>query len=91
MLLFGYRPQGYAQPEIAQAVQQLLIPNQRCRLPDLIDHLMHHLDLPNHGIVPTLLHLLWHDQLRTNMNTLLCMAAVPNRAAQVWLPVENSQ
>jgi hypothetical protein len=91
MLLFGYRPQGYAHPEIAQAVPQVLIPNQRCRLPDLIDHLVHHLDLPNHEIVPTLLHLLWHDQLRTDMNTLLYVAAVPNRAAQVWFPLGNSK
>jgi hypothetical protein len=89
MLLFGYRPQGYANPTITQALKDALVPGQRWRLQDMVDHLVHQLVLPIHMVLPPLLHLVWHDQLRTDLDTLLCIAAAPNRAAHIWLPVED--
>lgn len=90
-LLFGYRPVGYAHPTVTRALQDFLLPEQRTLLRATVDHLSKDLNMPTASVVPPILHLLWHGQLDTEMNCLLCHDAALNPAAVIWMTARECQ
>ncbi len=71
LALFRYRPTAYAQPAVAEALRARLGSGEAVALSVLIEQVAQELDLPEPGVVAAIGHMLWHGQLKTDLNHLM--------------------
>jgi hypothetical protein len=71
LALFRYRPTAYAQPDVAEAIRVRLGSGEVVALSVLIGQVVQELDLPEPRVVAAIGHLLWHGQLKTDLNHLM--------------------
>lgn len=83
-LQFAYRPSIYSDARVANAVDEYLSHTLRANLRKLIADLCESLNLEQFVVVPALLHMLWHEQLQTDMQKLLFIHSEPAPSVFVW-------
>lgn len=83
-LQFVYRPSIYSNARVASAVDDYLNHTPKANLRKLIADLFESLNLEQSVVVPALLHMLWHEQLQTDMQKLLFIHSEPAPYAFVW-------
>lgn len=83
-LLFGFRAKGIATPCVEQHLPHLLNPMEKRSLSDVVTQLTQVTALMVSQIMPALLHRVWHGDLQTNWQQMICQAATPHPAAQIW-------
>jgi hypothetical protein len=71
LALFRYRPTAYAQQDVAEAVRARLGLGEAVALSVLTGQVALELDLPEPRVVAAIGHLLWHGQLKTDLNHLM--------------------
>lgn len=71
LALFRYRPTAYAQPDVAEAVRVRLRSGQAVALSVLTGQVAQEVDLPEPRVVAAMAHLLWHGQLKTDLQHLM--------------------
>jgi hypothetical protein len=85
LALIRYRPEGYAQATVKTAAQCYLAVYPQSRLLELIDHLSQNLPLATETMVSTVLHLLWHGDLATDLDQPLWLNGILNGRACIRL------
>lgn len=71
LALFRYRPTAYAHQDVTEAVRVGLRSGEPVALSALTRQVAQELDLPEPRVTAAIGHLLWHGQLRTDLNRLM--------------------
>jgi hypothetical protein len=71
LALFRYRPTTYAQQDVAEAIRVRLGSGEVVALSALVGQVVQEVDLPEPRVVAAIGHLLWHGQLKTDLNRLM--------------------
>lgn len=85
LMLAGYRPTIYANPDVIQAVFEQLAAGQGIALGHLVRQLGQQLNLPESVVTGSLCYLLWHGELQTDLGRLLFDQGTVEPGIQVWL------
>lgn len=88
-LLFRFRANGFANPDIVQLMSQLLPAGKPIFLCDLINRISTVTCLDRTQFLPAILHQLWHGQLQIDWQKLLFHEADPNPTATIWYEVSS--
>lgn len=83
-MLIAYRPEVYADDEIIKEVYDQLQSQGEMGMADLIESVAEKLSINKPQVCSTLLHLLWHNKVQTNLQVLLFIEASPNKQARIW-------
>ncbi len=86
LALYRYRLKVYAQDTIAASAQEYLKLMAVASLPQCMGNVAHQLNMPEPTVFATLCHLLWHNELCTDLRTLLIVENTFNPRAMAWLP-----
>lgn len=83
LALLSYRPSAYYHPQVTEALAHFDL-EQPLPLQTLGARIAQDQDLPLGIVYAALCHLIWHDELSTNWQSLLFIDAAPTAAACVW-------
>lgn len=83
-VLRQYSPSEYFDPQIAVCILFLLTDGARVPICELASQVVVSLSVPQPWVYSTMLHMLWHGQLLTNLKVLLIMEGTPNPRAIIW-------
>ena len=84
LLLVAFRPTIYFQQEVVLRLKKLLQPGTHFSLQKVMTLLSQELGVSENVIYTTICHLLWHNQLHTDLNTLLLIDGCVNPAVSIW-------
>jgi hypothetical protein len=86
LVLFRYRLISYAHSIAIAAVQEHFRQNSTIHLQKCAKYVAHQLDVAEPIVFTTLCHLLWHNELCTDLRSLLVIENTFNSRAMAWLP-----
>lgn len=89
LALFHYRPSAYLHPAVAQAALAYVAVGQSAAMAHLVCQLTNSLGLPPVSIISTLGHLLWHDQLQTDLHQPIFVQGAFASHIRLWLATEE--
>jgi len=83
-VLFCYRASCYLDDTIRKMVLDLLHEKQKMKIVDLVNVLSKKLNLSEGDINNTVFHMLWYEELSTDMEQLLLLDGEPNWKVNIW-------
>ncbi len=86
LALYRYRLKAYAHDAITASAQGYLLQSAKAPLNRCMRYIVQHLNVLEPIVFATLCHLLWHDELCTDLRTLLIVENTFSPRAMVWLP-----
>jgi hypothetical protein len=91
LALLRYRISAYAHDGIATSTRGYLQQNGTVPLQKCLEDVARHLSMPSSIAFAPLCHLLWHEELSTNLQKLLIFENAFTPQAQIWLPTERKE
>jgi len=91
LALYPYRLKKYRHEGLAQALREYLTPNGSGTLAECMGGVVQALSLPESTVFEALCHLLWEDDIATDLHTLLIVDCRFNPRAKAWLPYRAGQ
>ena len=85
LALYPYRLKKYKHEGIAQVLREYLLPNRSRSLVECVKELVQAFSLPESTVFEALCHLLWEDEIATDLHTLLIVDCSFNPRAKAWL------
>lgn len=89
LALLRYRLKVYAHDKIIVAVQEHLRQHSSVHLQNCVEYIAHQLDMADPLVFTTLCHLLWHGEIRTDLQKLLIIDSAFAPSATIWLAKEE--
>lgn len=91
LALLRYRIPAYAHDAVTTSAKEYLPQNGAVQLQKCLEYVTQHLDIPEPTAFAALCHLLWHEELSTNLQNLLIVENAFAPQAQIWLPTARKE